>query len=62
VSEHERRREELAEAVRAACVEAARKAYEEAGISGLCAEGRWELAQEAIRNLDLDAVVAASKD
>ena len=50
--------EQIAEAVRAACLEAARRAYEEAGISGLCAEGRWELAQDAIRALDLEAVLA----
>lgn len=49
--------EALAEAVRAACLEVARRAYEEAGISGLCAEGRWELALDAVRGLDLEAVV-----
>jgi cytosine/adenosine deaminase-related metal-dependent hydrolase len=49
----------LAEAVRQACLEAARAGYENAGISGLCEEGRWECAVEAIRALDLDAVIAA---
>jgi len=34
----------LAERVRAACVDAALDAYEEAGIRGLCVEGRWEAA------------------
>jgi len=53
-----RRPEEIAEAVRAACLEAARRAYEEAGMSGLCAEGRWDLAQDAIRGLDLEPLVA----
>jgi hypothetical protein len=43
------------EAIRAACLEAARAAYEDAGIAGLCEEGRWELALDAIRSLDLDA-------
>ncbi len=45
-----------AEAVRAALVEAAREAYEQAGIAGLCAEGRWELALDAMRTLDLALV------
>ena len=47
----------LAEAVRAACLEAARLAYEDAGIRGLCADGRWEAAWTAIHNLDLSAVL-----
>ena len=49
----------LSEAIRAALVEAARDAYEDAGLSGLCAEGRWELALDAMRALDLAAVLAA---
>lgn len=47
-----------AETVRRACLEAARAAYYEAGIAGLCEEGRWELALDAIRSLDLEAVLA----
>lgn len=47
----------LAQAVREACVEAALKAYEEAGVSGLCHEGRWEIAIDALRNLDLADLV-----
>ena len=47
----------LAEAVRAACVKAALEAYEDAGIQGLCAEGRWEAALSAIRDLDLSRVL-----
>lgn len=50
---------QLAEAVRAACLEAAARAYEDAGISGLCHEGRWEIAVQAIRTLDLGPVLAA---
>ena len=46
-------RTDLAERVRQACIEAALQAYEDAGISGLCAEGRWELAIQAMRCLDL---------
>jgi hypothetical protein len=47
----------LAEAVREACVEAARRAFEEAGVSGLCFEGRLECAIDAIRSLDLAALI-----
>lgn len=45
---------ELAERVRRACLEAALDAYEDAGLQGLCAEGRWECALEAIRRLPLN--------
>ena len=48
----------LAEAVRQACLNAAREGYENAGISGLCEEGRWECAVDAIRALDIEAVIA----
>ena len=48
---------ETAEAVRAACLRAALEAYEDAGIRGLCGEGRWELAVQAIRTLDLGSLV-----
>jgi hypothetical protein len=43
----------VAEAIRQACQDAAIAAYEDAGIRGLCAEGRWECAVQAIRGLDL---------
>ena len=52
----------LAEAVRDACLKAAREAYENAGISGLCEEGRWECAVAAIRSLDLQAIIDAMPD
>ena len=51
----------LAEAVRIACLDAALRAYEDAGISGLCHEGRWEIAVQAIRTLDLGPVVRESQ-
>ena len=47
----------VAETVRAACLDVARLAYEDAGIRGLCADGRWEAALTAIRQLDLSGVV-----
>ena len=52
----------VAEDVRAACLKAAQEAYENAGISGLCEEGRWECAIAAIRSLDLQAVISSMPD
>ncbi len=48
----------VAEAVRAACIVAAERAYEDGGTSGLCAEGRWELAMGAMRELNLQQILA----
>ncbi|HEY9465875.1 MAG TPA: hypothetical protein VIR54_22425 [Vicinamibacterales bacterium] len=50
------------EAVRAACVNAALGAYEDAGIRGLCADGRWEAALAAIRHVDLSGMLDAPAD
>jgi hypothetical protein len=55
-------KQRLAEAVRQACLKAAREGYENAGISGLCEEGRWECAVDAIRALDIEAVIASLRD
>lgn len=52
--------QQIAEAVRRACVEAALEAYEDAQIRGLCREGAWEVAVEAVRSLDVAAVIAAA--
>jgi hypothetical protein len=52
----------LAEAVRAVCLNAALEAYEDAGIRGLCAEGRWEAALAAIRHVDLSGVLEPRSD
>jgi hypothetical protein len=49
----------LIDAVRGACIEAAIAAYEDAGIRGLCLEGRWECAVEAMRRADLKGAAAA---
>jgi hypothetical protein len=51
-------RDRIAEAVRQACIAAALEAHEQAGISGLCQEGRWEAAIEAVRSLDLKTVLS----
>jgi len=50
----------LVETVRAACLDAALLGYEDAGIYGLCAEGRWEAAVAAIRHLDLSGMLEPS--
>ena len=47
----------LAEVVRAACIKAALDAYEEGGVLGLCAEGRWEYAISTLQQLDLEALI-----
>jgi hypothetical protein len=49
---------ELAEQVRAALVDAALNAWEDAGVRGLCAEGAWEAAVGRMRTLDLSRIVA----
>lgn len=52
-TEPHNRNQKFAEAVRAACIEAAVNGYENASISGLCAEGAFEAAISAIRMLNL---------
>ena len=52
----------LAEVVRAACIQAALDAYEEGGVLGLCAEGRWEYAISALRQLDLATLIESWLD
>jgi hypothetical protein len=51
------RRRRLAEEVRAALMEAARQAFEDAGVQGLCAEGRVEAALGAIERCDLSSLI-----
>lgn len=48
---------QLAAAVRTACVQAALDGYERAQIAGLCQEGAWECAVDAMRMLDLTAIL-----
>jgi formiminotetrahydrofolate cyclodeaminase len=45
-----------AEAARRAVIDAAVTAYEDAGLSGLCAEGRWEAAVDAMRSAGVDSI------
>ena len=46
------------DALRDALIDAALLAYEDAGLRGLCAEGRWEAAVDAMRSLDVVELVA----
>jgi hypothetical protein len=47
----------IAEAVQAACTAAAKRAFDDAAISGLCHDGAVECAVGAIKALDLTAIV-----
>jgi hypothetical protein len=52
---------DLGKRIRDACVEAALQAYEDAGIQGLCAEGRWEAALDALKTIDLAPLLGELK-
>ena len=45
--------EDVAKRIRQACLEAVLQAYEDAGVQGLCAEGRWEAAVGALKTVEL---------
>lgn len=51
--------QKLAEAVRAACLKAAKEGYQQASASGLCHEGAVEASLGAVSMLDLRALLAA---
>lgn len=44
------KKREAAEGANRSVVDAGLTAYEDAGLSGLCSDGRWEVAVEAMRN------------
>ena len=48
--------------MRRACVEAARAAFQDARMAGLCADGAWEVAMGAVAALDLAALVDQAVD
>lgn len=50
--------EEIARRVRDACVRRLEEAYEDAGIRGLCGEGRFEVAKDALRQALPDALLS----
>ena len=43
-------------------MQAALAAYEEGGLLGLCQQGRFELAMDAINALNLDVIIQAAKN
>ena len=53
--------EDLAKRIRDACLEALLQAYEDAGIQGLCAEGRWEVAVGALKRVELEPLLREFK-
>jgi hypothetical protein len=48
----------LASALRDRCFSAALAAYEDASIDGLCHDGAWECALEAMQAIDLEKIVS----
>jgi hypothetical protein len=49
--------ENFANRIKDDCVKTLLEAYEDAGVQGLCAEGRWEAAVGALRALDVAQIV-----
>jgi hypothetical protein len=47
----------IAEAVINACRDSLIAAYEDAGTGGLCAEGRWEMALDSLRSINLSKII-----
>ena len=54
--------EDLAKRIRDACLEAVLQAYEDAGVQGLCAEGRWEAAVGALKIVELAPLLREFKN
>jgi len=48
----------LAEAVRQRLIEEMQDAYLQGGMSGLCLEGRWDLAMDRLRTVDLGETIS----
>lgn len=53
---------QLAQRVQQACIEAAKKGFQEALISGLCSEGAMEVAISQIQMLNLELIITKSDD
>lgn len=52
----------IAEAMKAACLKAALEAYEDAKIRGLCEEGAWDVAIDALKSVDVKEVLKSLPD
>jgi len=53
--------EDFAKRIRHTCLEAVLQAYDDAGVQGLCAEGRWEAAVSALRTVELAPLLCEFK-
>ena len=53
--------EYLAKRIRDACLQAVLRAYEDEGMQGLCAEGRWEAAIGALTTVELAPLLRESQ-
>lgn len=56
------REREIADLVRKACVETLLEAYEEAGVQGLCDEGRFEVAVDALKEASVEQLLGDATD
>jgi hypothetical protein len=54
-------KEEAAEKIREECLKEFIRAYEEAGIKGLCEEGRIEYAVDSVKSLNLNKILKEDK-
>ena len=52
----------IAETTRRACLDAAEHAYHDAKLRGMCSEGAWGYALDAIRSLNLEQLVNEDQD
>lgn len=51
----------VGDAIRRAVIDAGEVAFEDAGIQGLCAEGRWEAAVAAMRAVDVGRITGTAE-
>ena len=54
--------EDLAKRIRDAYLDAVLQAYEDAGVQGLCEEGRWEAAVGALKTVELAPLLREFKN
>ncbi len=47
----------IAETIKKECIKTALEAYESASQNGVCCEGAWECAVDAVRSLDIAAIL-----
>ena len=52
----------IATAVKFECLRAAVESYDDARIRGLCQEGAWDLAMDALKSIDIEAVLKRLPD